>query len=396
MAPSVISTILCAHLILTMATTSSSSRNRDSGSRRNAPTGVSTPVQGSSGKFVTPSSSKTSKRGRESAATAVVPQRRSKRGHNNSAPLKLTASSQLFRNRDRTVTCFHFPLDPSNFDHLKVICSKCKLVLSEAKDGILTDAIKNKPRANKRICERPWDLDNEHHRETSKKQAYKDFHELFEEDASAVEEDNNSNPTEPEKKKRRRRTANNQQNNDKQERDAQPIMFGEDGHFTDDAVELLQSKLNSTPNDNDLRVVQMLMEWTSTSLALFDQDGHITTNTMKLFERRLKTSREDELNPNYNDLRVTGMLMKWTFESKDTKQYNAPVAVLPSFPHVKSIIVARVPQLNNSVEESTRLRNLRMKTLLARKFVYFCLQMHREESSCSIFWHRAGSIPRDN
>ena len=121
-------------------------------------------------------------------------------------------------------------------------------------------------------------------------------------------------------------------------------MFGEDGHFTDDAVELLQSKLNSTPNDNDLRVVQMLMEWTSTSLALFDQDGHITTNTMKLFERRLKTSREDGLNPIDNDLRVTGMLMKWTFESKDTKQYNAPVAVLP----------------------------------------------------CSIFWHRAGSIPRDN
>ena len=165
-------------------------------------------------------------------------------------------------------------------------------------------------------------------------------------------------------------------------------------HFTDDAVELLQTKLNLTPNDNDLRVAQMLMKWTSP--ALFDQDGHLTNNAVKLFERRLQTSRKDGLNPNDNDVRVTGMLMKWTSESKDITQYNAPTAVLPSFPRVKSFILARVPQLNNSVEESTRLRNLRMKTLLARKFVYFCLQMHREESSCSIFWHRAGSIPRDN
>ena len=309
-----------------MATTSSSSRNRDSGSRRNAP------------------------------------QRRSMRGHNDSAPLKLTASSQLFRSRDLKVTCFNFPLDPTNFDHLKVICSKCKLVLDQAKDGILTDAIKNKTRTNKRMCERPWELSNKEHRESSKRKAYDDFHELFEEDASAVEEDNDSNPTQPQKKKQRRRTAKNHQNNGTQQRDAQPIIFGEDGHFTDDAAELLQTKLNFTPNDNDLRVVQMLMEWTSTSPAVFDQDGHITNNTVKLFERRLHTSRKDRLNPNDNDLRVTGMLMKWTFDSKDTKQYNAPVAVLPSFPHVKSIIVARVPQLvNSSAEESTRLRNLRRK-----------------------------------
>jgi len=45
----------------TMATTSNSTRNIDSGSRRNALTGVSTPVSGASIQFVTPSSSKTSK-----------------------------------------------------------------------------------------------------------------------------------------------------------------------------------------------------------------------------------------------------------------------------------------------------------------------------------------------
>ena len=141
-----------------MATTPNSSHNRDSGSRQNAPTGVYTPVSGSSGQFVTPSSSKTSKCGRESATTVVAPQRRSKRGQNNSAPMKLTAPSQLFRSRDTAVSCFNFPLDPSNIDHLKVICSKCKMVLGEAKDGILTEAIKKKKRADKRMCERPWDL----------------------------------------------------------------------------------------------------------------------------------------------------------------------------------------------------------------------------------------------
>ena len=234
------------------------------------------------------------------------------------------------------------------------------MVLGEAKDGILTEAIKKKKRADKRMCERPWDLNNKSHQEASKRKAYFDFHELFEEDASAAEGDNNSNATQPQKKKQRRRTAQKQQNNGTQQRNAQPIMFDEDGHFTDDAVELLRTKLNSIPNDNDLRVAQMLMKWTSP--VLFDQDGHLTNNVVKLFEKRLQTSRKDGLNPNDNDLRVTGMLMKWTFESKDTKQYNAPLAVLPSFPRIKSMIVACVPQLNHSVEESTRLRNLRMRT----------------------------------
>ena len=137
----------------TMATTSNSTRNIDSGSRRNALTGVSTPVSGASIQFVTPSSSKTSKHGRESAAPAVVPQRRSKRGRDNSAPMKLTAPSKLFRSRDPAMTCFNFPLDPTDFDHLKVICSKCKLVLGEAKHGILTEAMKKKERSNKRMRE---------------------------------------------------------------------------------------------------------------------------------------------------------------------------------------------------------------------------------------------------
>ena len=81
--------------------------------------------------------------------------------------MKLTAPSKLFRSRDPAMTCFNFPLDPTDFDHLKVICSKCKLVLGlgEVKHIILTEAMKKKESSNKRMREQPWNLHNEAHRE---------------------------------------------------------------------------------------------------------------------------------------------------------------------------------------------------------------------------------------
>eukprot|EP00986_Skeletonema_menzelii_P000115 scaffold16_cov147-Skeletonema_menzelii.AAC.14 len=325
-----------------MLTTSNATPNSNGGSRRNIRSVTSTPSTRSSNQFVTPTASITSSKSRykgrvtASSEPSVPPTRRSKRGGDASAPAKLTVARHIFSSRNST--CFHFGLDPSIEAHNKVICSKCKDVLSYAPHNILTEGIKNKNRAARLKCERPWDSANEEHRETSKRQAYYDFHELFEDPASlavpqdvdvnATNVDDTDTPPPPQKRRKQKKAANNQQH------DAQSIIIGEDGHFTDEAVELFQTKLlRSTPNENDMKVADMLMQWNLP--LLFDKDGHLSEYAVKMFERQLQASRKGGLSPNQNDMRVAGMLMKWTFESQNTKQYNAQVAVMPSFSRVK-------------------------------------------------------------
>lgn len=303
-----------------MSTPSDTTPHSKDGSRRDVRSVISTPAARSSQQFVTPTSSKSSNKVRftDSLEATHHPTRRSTRGAAASAPVKLKANPYVFSNRRST--CFSFGLDPSIEEHRKVICSKCKDVLSTAPNGIITDEFLNRKRTQRLNCERPWE--NGGHREASKRKAFEDFHDLFEDNESAVQEeqevddttkadDTSTNPAK--RRKKQPKTSNNQQ--------------------------------HEAPH-----------------IRIFDEDGHFTNEAVKMFEVRLNASRKDDLKPNKNDMRVAGMMTKWIFDSQDTKQYkNTPVAVLPSFPRLKPMKVACIPQIDASVEETTRLRNLRLQ-----------------------------------
>ncbi len=346
----------------TMSTTPNATPYSKGGSHRTLRSGTSTPAARSSQQFVTPSSTRTSTkasdRSVEWSITEPPTTRRSKRGGGTSTLTKITVDHHIFRSR-RT-TCLHFPFDLSITEHDKVICSRCKDVVSYAHNNIITEELKNKPRRDYQMCLRPWDDENAKHREHQKRQAFFDFHALIAGDAIEVQQDdNNLDDTNirlpPQKRRRQNKAANNNQ-----QHDDHPIIIDQDGNLTDEGLNLFATKLGTTPNNNEKKLADMLMKRCLPSV--FGTDGHLTDNAVEMFERNLQALRKDGSTPNNNETRIAGMLMRRIFENQNTKQYNAPVAMLPSFSHVKPMVVARVPQLNTSVEESARLRTLRLKS----------------------------------
>ncbi len=240
------------------------------------------------------------------------------------------------------ITCLKFGLDPSDEDHKKVICSGCLNVV--APHRVLTEEIIDAERVGiHKQCSQPWHPMYTEHVQWGKRKNYLDFRNLFvhdpEQQAPEEEDDDNNNlvPTQAPKRQKRASADSEQQDDAPQERNEQ-----QDDILNEQQEDALQETASQP------KIYKM-----------FDDDGHFTAEAFEDIEKQLKTTYK-ERPPNENDKRVVGMLMKWIFAHSGNDD-DVRRAELLSFPKNKPTTVARVPTMYENVETNARLTRSRMK-----------------------------------
>ena len=223
-----------------------------------------------------------------------------------------------------------FGLDPNIDAHKKVICEGCMKCVGDK--VVVPQKVRDKPnyeRKGPRVCQQPWHHGNGEHREDRKTKRRDDFLALFNQESEEpvdadINKNNNSTPPPP-----KRRQVQQQQQND---------AVQEDSHAE------TQEDLQAPPLPT-----------------IFDEEGHFTNDALKEMKTQLLSSYQNANNPpNENDMRVAGMLMNWIFKHCSDEGSDVPVAKLLSFPCYRPIIVAKVPETYDA-EETARLKRNRTK-----------------------------------